>query len=78
MTKSGLVKKVKYSDKKKFEVSITDKGFEIYNKIPRNSIQMTFSVLAPKDQKVFAKCLQRLTLRARDLLNLDYKHPFLL
>ena len=77
MTKSGLVKKVKYQDKKKFEVSITDKGFEIYNKIPRNSIEMTFSVLAPKDQKVFAKCLQRLTLRARDLLNLDYKYPFL-
>jgi DNA-binding MarR family transcriptional regulator len=77
MTKSGLVKKIKHSDKKKFEVSITDKGLEIYNKIPRKSIEMTFSVLSPRDQNVLAKHLQRLTLRARNLLNLDYKHPFL-
>ena len=77
MTKSGLVKKVKYSDKKKFEVSITDKGYEIYSKIPPNSLEMIFSVLSIQDQESLATILQSLKLRARNLLGLDYKHPFL-
>ena len=77
MTKAGLTKKVKYSDTKKYQVSITEKGFDIYSKVSRNSIEMTFSVLSPSNQKVFAKQLQHLIARARNLLGLDYKHPFL-
>ena len=77
MTKLGLVKKVKHSDKKKFEVSITDKGLNIYSNATCNSLDMIFSVLSIKDRRAFAKCLQLLSARARNVLGLDYKHPFL-
>ena len=77
MAKLGLVKKVKYSDKKKFQVSITDKGLNIYSKATCNSLDMIFSVLSPEDQKIFTKYLQHLTDKARNLLGLDYRHPFL-
>jgi DNA-binding MarR family transcriptional regulator len=77
MAKSGLVKKVKNSGKKKFQVSITDKGFKTYSQATCNSLDMIFSVLSLKEQKTLAKYLQRLSDRARNLLGLDYKHPFL-
>jgi DNA-binding MarR family transcriptional regulator len=77
MTKAGLVKKIKYSDKKKFEISVTEKGFEIYNKITRNSIKMIFSSLSTAEQVIFYERLRTLLARTRDLLGLDYKHPFL-
>jgi DNA-binding MarR family transcriptional regulator len=77
MARSGLVKKVKYSDKKKFQVSITDKGQNTYGRATCNSLDMIFSVLSRKDQKAFAKYLQLLSTRARDVLGLDYKRPFL-
>ena len=77
MSRSGLVKKVKYSDKKKFQVSITDKGFNTYNKATCNSLDMIFSVLSRQDQNIFARYLVLLSARARDVLGLDYKHPFL-
>lgn len=77
MARSGLVKKVKYSDKKKFQVSITDKGSDTYSKASCNSLDMIFSILSPEDQKKFAKYLQLLTDKARNLLGLDHKHPFM-
>jgi DNA-binding MarR family transcriptional regulator len=77
MARLGLLKKVKYSDKKKFQVSITDKGLNIYSKATCNSLNMIFSVLTTEDQKIFTKYLQLLTEKARKLLALDYKHPFL-
>ena len=77
MSRLGLLKKVKYSDKKKFQVSITDKGLSIYSAATCNSLDMIFSVLSQEDQKIFAKYLQLLTDKARKLLALDYKHPFL-
>jgi DNA-binding MarR family transcriptional regulator len=77
MTRLGLVKKVKYPDKKKLQVSITDKGLEMYNNVPHNSVEMIFSVLSLKDRNTLAKYLQRLSFRSRNLLGLDYKHPFL-
>ncbi len=77
MAKLGLVKKVKYSDTKKFQVSITDKAMNIYSKASANSLDMIFSVLSPNDQKAFAQYLQQLTEKARSVLGLDYKHPFL-
>jgi DNA-binding MarR family transcriptional regulator len=77
MARLGLLKKVKYSDKKKFQVSITDKGLSLYNQATCNSLNMIFSVLSPEDQKTFAKYLQLLIDKARNLLGLDHKHPFL-
>lgn len=77
IAKLGLVKKVKYSDTKKFQVSITDKGLSTYNKATCNSLDMIFTVLSPEDQKVFAQYLHKLTDKARSVLGLDYKHPFL-
>jgi DNA-binding MarR family transcriptional regulator len=77
MTRLGLLKKVKYSDKKKFQVTITDRGFSTYSKATCHSLDMIFSVLSPKDQKIFTKYLKLLSIQSRKLLGLDYKHPFL-
>jgi DNA-binding MarR family transcriptional regulator len=77
MAKIGLVKKVKHSDKKKFEISVTEKGYDMYGKVTRNSVNMIFSALSSAEQKVFYKHLRTLVTRTRDLLGLDYKHPFL-
>jgi DNA-binding MarR family transcriptional regulator len=77
MTRAGLLKKVKYSDNKKFQISVTEKGYEMYGKVTRNSINMIFSSLPPADQKIFYKHLKQLVTKTRSLLGLDYKHPFL-
>lgn len=76
MARSGLVKKVKYSDNKKFQISITDKGSNIYRKATCNSLNIIFSVLSPEDKKQLAEYLQLLFDKARNLLGLDHKHPF--
>ena len=76
MARSGLVKKVRYSDKKKFQVSITDQGSETYRKATCHSLNIIYSVLSPEDKKQFAEYLQLLYDKARNLLGLDHKHPF--
>jgi DNA-binding MarR family transcriptional regulator len=77
MTKSGLVKKIKYSDEKKFQVAITEKGSHIFLQTTCNSLTMIFSALSPEDQQALTKCLKLLMSKARSLLGLDYINPFL-
>jgi DNA-binding MarR family transcriptional regulator len=77
MVKAGLVKKKKAPDGKKFNVSITDRGRTLYQKIPRHSIEMAFSDLTAEERRMLDQLLNKLLERNRKLLGMDFKPPFL-
>ena len=77
MEKVGLVKKVKVPREKVYKVIMTKKGKERYEQVTRNSIEMIFSALSAADKRQFVIYLNRLQKKARSLLGLDFKPPFL-
>ena len=77
MEKVGLLKKVKVNKEKVFKVIVTKKGKERYESVPQESIEMVFSTLSTADKRKFGLYLNKLQKKARSLLGLDYKPPFL-
>jgi DNA-binding MarR family transcriptional regulator len=77
MVKIGLVKKNKIPNQRKYKVSITEKGENIYNQLPINSIIMIFSALSSEEQLQIALILEKLINKTRDILGMDYKPPFM-
>jgi DNA-binding MarR family transcriptional regulator len=77
MEKLQLVKKYKLNDPKQYQVSITEKGHEIFVKMPIVSIEMAFSDLSDTEKKSLVKCLNKLENRSRHMLGIDYRPPFL-
>ncbi len=77
MQKKGLVKKVRKSGDRAV-VTLTEKGKDIYdNTVTERSIYLIFDALSDEDKKQFSLLLRKLQSKARDLLGLDYKPPFL-
>jgi DNA-binding MarR family transcriptional regulator len=76
MEKLGLVERVKNADSRHFQINITQKGREIFEQMPRASVEMIFSELTLKEKKMMAPCLLKLEQRTRELLGIDYKPPF--
>ena len=78
MHKKGLVKKVKRPGQDKTYVMLTDKGRDIYNNtVTEQSIYLIFDALSGEEKKRLAILLRKLQSKARDLLGLDFKPPFL-
>ena len=77
MIAQNLVKKVKEPKSKKSKVEITKKGRTLYDETDKSSIEMIFSVLSLKDKQAFASYLESIRDKARNLLGLDFKPPFL-
>ena len=77
MDKLGLVKKTKGPEANKISVILTDKGRKLYSHTTNQSITMIFSTLSPEEKKQFQSHLKKLRIKARDLLGMDYKPPFL-
>jgi len=78
MQKKGLVTKVRTKDNQKIYVSLTDKGKDIYNNtVTEQSIYLIFDALSAEEKKALAALLAKLQLKARNILGLDYKPPFL-
>jgi DNA-binding MarR family transcriptional regulator len=77
MAKKGMVKKVKHPKNSKLEIIITPKGQQLYEKVTRTSVEMIFTTLSPEDKQRFAGYLKQVRSRARELLGMDYKPPFL-
>ena len=77
MEKLGYLTRSKQKNSKQFCIAITAKGEEIFQKMPVNSVDMTFSSLSSKEAAQLLGCLNKLENRARDLLGMDYKPPFL-
>ena len=78
MQKKGLVTKVKKDGDHKTYVVLTDKGFDIYNNtVTERSITLIFDTLSDEEKSQLTSLLSKLQTKARNLLGLDYKPPFL-
>ena len=77
MVDRGLVEKVQLPNGSGSLVSITKKGRNIYANTNRSSVEMIFSVLSEEEREQYAIFLKRLLKKARNLLGIDYRPPFL-
>ena len=78
MQKKGLVTKVKKDGDNKTYVVLTDKGLDIYNNtVTERSITLIFDTLSNEEKYQLTVLLSKLQTKARNLLGLDYKPPFL-
>ncbi len=79
MGKKGLVEKVKKPGDPRTYVALTEKGRDIYeNTVTERSIMLIFDALDEKEKEELRVLLSKLQTKARNLLGLDYKPPFLL
>jgi len=77
MEKEGLVKKTKNKEDGKVYVTLTQKGSEEWDEVGERAIFLTFSVLSEEEKKQLKVLLKKLRTRARNILGLDFKPPFL-
>jgi DNA-binding MarR family transcriptional regulator len=78
MQTKGLVRKVKRPGNSKTYVTLTDKGTDIYdNTVTERAICLIFDALSDEEKKQLTSLLSKLQIKARALLGLDYKPPFL-
>ncbi len=78
MAKKGLVKKVKKPGDYKTYVVITDAGRDVFeNTVTEKSIHLIFDALSDEEKAQLEGLLKKLHLKARAILGLDYKPPFL-
>jgi DNA-binding MarR family transcriptional regulator len=78
MHKKGLVTKIKKDGDHKTYVVLTDKGMDIYNNtVTERSITLIFDALSDVEKSQLTSLLSKLQTKARNLLGLDYKPPFL-
>ena len=77
MEKNGLVRKIKETGDDRIQVQLTDKGRQIYSQITWRSIEMVFSSLSTDEKLSLQSTLKKLRTKARSLMGLDYKPPFL-
>ncbi len=77
MERNRLIERAKTSDDRKYQISITPKGRELFEKMPTNSITMAFSALSNEEKKSLMLYLTKLEDKVRGMLGLDYHPPFL-
>lgn len=77
MEKLGLVKKEKSSNDRKFFITITPRGKDIYENATVKSIRLAFSDLSNEDRKKFLSYLKHVLDKSRDMLGMNTKLPFL-
>ena len=78
MESKGLVKKIKKPGDKRTYVILTEKGADLFNnQITEKAQKMIFNALKDDERQQFERLLKTLRDRARNLLGMDYKPPFL-
>ena len=75
MEKAGLVKREKIDSSNRYKISITEKGIELFETMPLNSIDMIFSALSPEEKAILVSLLEKLDKKTRYVLGLDYVPP---
>jgi DNA-binding MarR family transcriptional regulator len=78
METAGLVQKTRIPGDKKTYISLTDGGSELFNRITSKAPDMIFSALTDSERKELETYLKKLLKKARNLLGMDFKPPFLL
>jgi len=78
MESAGLVKKTKIPGDKKAYITLTEKGADLFNsQITSKAPDMIFSSLTENERKDLEACLKKLLKKARNVLGMDFKPPFL-
>lgn len=77
MEATGLVKKTRKPGDKKTYIALTEKGSDLFNRITSKAPDMVFSVLTENERKDLEIYLKKLLKKARNLMGMDYKPPFL-
>jgi DNA-binding MarR family transcriptional regulator len=77
MAKAGLVQRIKNPEGSQYTILLTEKGKKIFEEMPLASIEMTFAALSAEEKMRMKDYLDRLQSKARGLLGLDFKPPFL-
>ncbi len=78
MTQMGLVEKSKGGGARQARYVLTGKGVDLYeNRITSRSIHMIFGSLSEDERRQLAILLKKVQDKARSLLGLDYRPPFL-
>ncbi len=74
MEKAGLVCRKK-DNSNRYKISITEKGIELFETMPLNSIDMIFSSISDEEKQTLVSILEKLDQHARHILGLDYIPP---
>jgi len=77
MERNKLVQRVKTYDNRQYQITLTPKGRELFEKMPTNSITMAFSALSDEEKEILLSYLKKLEDKVRGMLGLDYRMPFL-
>jgi DNA-binding MarR family transcriptional regulator len=77
MIKAGWVCKEDGQTGKKFRIVMTPEGEKLLDKLTIVSLELTFSRLTTQERRHFTEYLTKLLTRARDLLGISYKPPFI-
>jgi DNA-binding MarR family transcriptional regulator len=77
MAKVGLVQRIKNQEDSQYTILLTEKGKKVFEEMPLASIEMTFAALSSEEKIHMKDYLDRLQSKARGLLGLDFKPPFL-
>jgi DNA-binding MarR family transcriptional regulator len=78
MAKKGLVNKSRKAGDSRIYIELTDLGRDVFeNTVTEKSIHLIVGALSASEQEQFRSLLWKLHTKARSLLGLDYKPPFL-
>jgi DNA-binding MarR family transcriptional regulator len=78
MEKKGFIKKVKKPGELKTYVVLTEKGSDLYHKqVSERSIHLIFNELTTNEKQQLDSILTKIRDKARDLMGLGYRPPFL-
>jgi DNA-binding MarR family transcriptional regulator len=77
MTGLGLVSREKNEGEKRSRILITKTGRKLYQSLTFDSLESVFSVLSQAEKQNLTALLERLLARARYLLGISYKPPFM-
>ena len=78
MAKKGLVKKIRKPGDYKTYVVVTEAGREVFeNTVTEKSIHLILNALSPAEREQLQSLLGKVHVKARAVLGLDYKPPFL-
>jgi DNA-binding MarR family transcriptional regulator len=77
MSRMHLVSREKAAREKRQSIVITDTGQSLYRDVPIASLGMAFAALTTNQKQELAALLDALLEKARDLLGISHKLPFL-
>ena len=77
MERNRLAVRTKTPDTRNYLITITEKGREMFEKMPTNSITMAFSVLSDEEKRLLVSLLEKLYSQTHSMLGMDYRPPFL-